>query len=76
VADPEPCPAGRDVAENGPDAKLLDVATGRQAVIPNVYGHGFISIAFTNDNRLFVTGTPDDKSLRLWEVSLPSGGGK
>jgi WD40 repeat protein len=48
--------------------KLLDVATGRRRAAPAVPGHSFLSLAYTADGRLFVTGTADDNSVTLWEV--------
>ncbi len=59
-----------------PDLKLLEVATGRQRIIRNPPAHAFTSLAFTTDGRLFVTGTPDDKIVKLWEVSLLNKEGK
>jgi WD40 repeat protein len=60
-------------ADKSPDLKLLDVATGKQRILRTVPAHSFTSLAFTGDGRLFVIGTPDDKALKLWEVSLPKG---
>jgi WD40 repeat protein len=54
-----------------PDLKLLDVASGQQQIIPNPPGYAFLSLSFRADGRLFAIGTPDDKILKLWEVSLP-----
>jgi WD40 repeat protein len=54
-----------------PVLKLADAATGRQQTIPSVPGHSFTSLAFTTDGRLFVIGTTDDKTVKLWEVLLP-----
>jgi hypothetical protein len=34
--------------------------------------HAFLSLAFTTEGRLFVIGTPDDKTPKLWEVALPA----
>jgi WD40 repeat protein len=53
-----------------PDLKLVDVATGRHKTIPSPLSYLFTSLAFTADGRLFVTGTPDEKTLKLWQVSL------
>jgi WD40 repeat protein len=53
-----------------PDLKLLNVATGRQRTIPTVPAHALLSLAFTTEGRLFVLGTPDDKTFKLWEVAL------
>jgi WD40 repeat protein len=53
-----------------PDLKIVDVRTGRQHVISSVPAHAFTSLAFTMDGRLFLMGTPDDKIVKLWEVSL------
>jgi WD40 repeat protein len=53
----------------------LDVTSGRQRVVRHPPGHSFTSVAFTSDGRLFATGTPDDKAVKLWEVSLPKGEG-
>jgi WD40 repeat protein len=55
-----------------PDLRLLDVAAGQERTIPRVPAHSFLSAAFTADGRLFVTGTPDDKTIKLWEVMLPA----
>jgi hypothetical protein len=56
-----------------PNLKLLDVATGRQNLVPSPAAHAFLSVAFTADGRLFVIGTPNDKALKLWQVIRPSG---
>jgi WD40 repeat protein len=53
-----------------PDLKILDVATGRQRLIRAARAHSFLSVAFTADGRLFVVGTPDDRTIMLSEVSL------
>jgi WD40 repeat protein len=60
------------------DLKLLDVATGRQRVIRHPPGHSFTSVAFTADGRLLVTGTLDDRAIKVkvWEVSRPKGAGR
>jgi WD40 repeat protein len=53
-----------------PSLKLLDVATGRQRRIAPVPGWTFFSLGFSDDGRLFVTGTDDANTVRLWEVVL------
>jgi WD40 repeat protein len=53
------------------ELKVIDIATSRRQQIPPVPGHSFTSVAFTADGRLFVIGTPDDKTLSLWQVKLP-----
>jgi len=52
---------------------LLDIRSGWWSV-RHPPGYSFTSIAFTSDDRLFATGTPDDKAVKLWEVSLPGSG--
>jgi WD40 repeat protein len=52
------------------DLKLVDVDTGRQRVLPVPPGYSFLSLRFTSEGKLLVTGTSAD-TLRLWEVSLP-----
>jgi WD40 repeat protein len=56
-----------------PEVKLVEVATGRQRILRSVPGHAFTSLSFTLDGRLFVTGTPDDRTQKLWEVSWAPG---
>jgi WD40 repeat protein len=53
------------------DLKVLDVASGRQRRFPAVPACSFLSVAFTDDGRLFVTGTDDPNTVRLWEVVQP-----
>jgi WD40 repeat protein len=53
--------------------KLVDVATGRQRVVPAVPDCTFRSLGFTAGGQLLVIGTSGE-ALKLWEVSLPEGG--
>jgi WD40 repeat protein len=57
------------------DLKLVDVDTGRQRVLPVPSGCSFLSLHFTPEGKLLVTGTSVD-ALRLWEVALPKRGEK
>jgi WD40 repeat protein len=59
-----------------PDLKLIEVTTGRQLVLGSQPTAFFRFLAFTTDGRLFVTGTRDNKTQKLWEVVLPKGQGK
>jgi WD40 repeat protein len=52
------------------DVKLVDVDTGRQRVLRAPPGCSFLSVRFTPEGKLLVTGASVD-TLRLWEVSLP-----
>jgi WD40 repeat protein len=61
---------------NEADLKLIEVSTGRQVVLRSAPADSFSSLAFSLDGRLFVMGTPDRKSPKLWEVVLPKGPGK
>jgi WD40 repeat protein len=54
------------------DLKVVDVATGRQRVIPPVPGCSFVWLGFTAAGKLMVTGVSAEV-LTLWEVSLPDG---
>jgi WD40 repeat protein len=54
----------------GSDLKLVDVDTGRQRVLRAPTGCSFLSLRFTTEGKLLVTGAAAD-TLRLWEVSLP-----
>jgi hypothetical protein len=59
--------------------KLLDVATGKQCIARPAPGYWFDSISFVADGRLFVIGSPTpfaQKTIKLWEVSLPNSKGK
>jgi WD40 repeat protein len=58
------------------DLKLLAVPTGHRRVFRYVPGHSFTSIAFTADGRLFVTGTPDNRAIKLWEIVQPKRRGR
>jgi len=57
------------------DLKLVDVDTGRQRVLRAPPGCSFLSLRFTTEGKLLVTGTSVD-TLRLWEVALPKRVGK
>jgi WD40 repeat protein len=50
---------------------FLDVRSGRRSSVRHPPGYSFTSVAFTSDGRLFATGTPDEKAVKLWEVSIP-----
>jgi WD40 repeat protein len=52
------------------DLKVVDVETGRQRVLAVPPRCSFLSPHFTTDGKLLVTGA-SEKTLRLWEVSLP-----
>jgi WD40 repeat protein len=52
------------------DVKLVDVDTGRERVLRVPPQCSFLSLHFTPEGKLMVTGTSVD-ALRLWEVSLP-----
>jgi WD40 repeat protein len=56
-----------------PDLKLVNVATGRQTIIPSESSYSLTAVYFTREGKLFVTGTPDDKMLKLWELSYAKG---
>jgi len=58
-----------------PVLKLIDVASGRQTIIKCPDRHVFINLTFAG-NKLFVVGTPDDKDLQIWEVTLPKSKGR
>lgn len=53
----------------GFDLKLVDINTGGQRVVQVPPGYTFLSLRFTTDGKLLVTGTSED-TLLLWEVSL------
>jgi hypothetical protein len=55
--------------------KVLDVGTGRQRIIHPEPEYEFLSVTFNAGGRLLLIGT-SDKSMRLWEVLLPSEEGK
>lgn len=67
-------PDGKTVAvldrtwDDEDNLKVLDVATGRHGAIPPPPVHSFLSLAYTPDGRLFVTGTNDDNAVKFWEV--------
>jgi WD40 repeat protein len=75
-------PDGKTVAvldrtwDDEDNLKVLDVATGRHGAIPPPPVHSFLSLAYTPDGRLFVTGTNDDNAVKLWEVVPRKGPGK
>jgi WD40 repeat protein len=52
------------------DLKLVDVDTGRRRVLRVPPGCSFLSLRFTAEGKLLVSGTSAD-SLRVWEVTLP-----
>jgi WD40 repeat protein len=54
-----------------PDIKLINVASGRQTLIRKLPTHSFMNLEFTRDGRLFVVGTSDEKTIKLWQVRLP-----
>jgi WD40 repeat protein len=54
--------------ENSFRLKLLNVATGKQRLVRPPSGHSLTSIAFARDGRLFLFGTPDGKTIKIWEV--------
>jgi WD40 repeat protein len=53
-----------------PELKLVDVDTRRQQAARAPPGCSFLSVHFTTEGRLLVTGKSAD-ALRLWQVSLP-----
>jgi WD40 repeat protein len=53
------------------DLKLVDVDTGGQRVMGAPPGYSFLSLRFTTEGKLLVTGASID-TLRLWEVSRPN----
>jgi hypothetical protein len=57
------------------DLRLVDGETGRQRLLRAPPGCSFLSLQFTTEGRLLVTGVSAD-ALRLWEVSLPGREGK
>jgi WD40 repeat protein len=72
-----PSPDGKTLAlldspalDEEQDLKLVDVDTGRQRVLQAPSGYKFLSLRFTTEGRLLVTGASVD-TLGLWEVSLP-----
>jgi WD40 repeat protein len=54
------------------DLKLVDVDTGGQRVLGAPPGYSFLSLRYTTEGKLLVTGASVD-TLRLWEVSRPNG---
>lgn len=52
------------------ELRIVDVAAGKQRVVPLSLGGSFTSLTFATDGRLFLIDNPDNKTIKLWEVSF------